>query len=72
MTITMTSKQWAKATCKAIVDLPGEHSTMTSGGVVGAPGKPLAVSKNKSSGLSQCLEEVEEDGSAEEDELRVR
>ena len=69
MTITMTSKQWAKATGKAIVDLPGEHST---GGVVGAPGKPLAVSKNKSSGLSQCLEEVEEDGSEEEDELRVR
>ena len=45
MTITMTSKQWAKATGKAIVDLPGEHSTMTSGGVVGAPGKPLGVLK---------------------------
>lgn len=72
MTMTMTSKQWAKATGRTIIDLSGQDCTMTSGGVVGAPGKPLVVSKNKSSGPSQYLKEVEEDGSEEEDKLQVR
>lgn len=72
ITMTMTSKQWAKAAGEAIIDLSGEHPTLDSGSVVGGPGKSPIVSKNKSLGPSQRLEEVEEDGSEEADELRVR